>query len=107
MKSLLFYILQVIICSGILYGYYHIALRNKKFHLYNRYYLLAAAILSIAVPFLNIPVYFSSTHEQLPGIHSLKVIFFTSEDQTVALNSSIISNTTVFTWDNIIKVFYL
>ena len=33
--------------------------RQKQFHLYNRYYLLAASVISILVPFLNIPVYFS------------------------------------------------
>src|SRR5687767_15041203 len=61
MKELLFYLAQVIICSGILYGYYFIALRNRRFHLYNRYYLLAAVVISIVIPFLNIPVHFNTT----------------------------------------------
>jgi N-acetylmuramoyl-L-alanine amidase len=61
MKSLLYYLLQVIIASGILYSYYHFALRNKKFHRYNRFYLLAATVISITIPFLNIPVYFSQS----------------------------------------------
>jgi len=60
MKSLLYYFIQVTTCSGILYGYYHFFLRNKKFHIYNRFYLLIAAIISILVPFVNIPVYFSA-----------------------------------------------
>ena len=64
MKTLLFYLLQVIVTSGILYGYYHFALRNKKFHRYNRFYLLAATILSITIPFLNIPVYFTQTETE-------------------------------------------
>jgi hypothetical protein len=63
MKSLLYYVVQVVICSGILYGYYHLFLRNTKFHLYNRYYLLATVALSIFIPFLNIPVYFSYESE--------------------------------------------
>ncbi|MES1219636.1 MAG: hypothetical protein ABUT20_29315, partial [Bacteroidota bacterium] len=61
MKSLLYYLLQVIIASCILYSYYHFALRNKKFHQYNRFYLLAAFVISILIPFLNIPVYFTNT----------------------------------------------
>ena len=61
MKSLLYYLIQVIACSGILYGHYHFFLRNKKFHIYNRFYLLIAAIMSILIPFLNIPVYFTAS----------------------------------------------
>jgi N-acetylmuramoyl-L-alanine amidase len=59
MNSLLFYLLQVTAASGLLYGYYHFALRNKKFHRYNRFYLLLAIVISSLIPFLNIPVYFS------------------------------------------------
>ncbi len=55
MNALLFYLLQVIVTSGILYRYYHFALRNKRFHRYNRFYLLAATVLSIMIPFLDIP----------------------------------------------------
>ncbi len=59
MKPLLSYLLQVILASGLLYGYYHFVLRNSRFHRYNRYYLLFLPLLSVLVPFLNIPVYFS------------------------------------------------
>jgi len=61
MKSLLYYLIQVTVSSGILYSYYHFVLRNKKFHIYNRFYLLIAATISILIPFLNIPVYFSAS----------------------------------------------
>src|SRR4026207_1982950 len=62
MKPILFYLLQVIAASGLLYTYYHFALRNKKFHRYNRFYLLMAVFISSLIPFLNIPVYLSQ-HE--------------------------------------------
>lgn len=61
MKNLLYYLIQVVVCSGILYGYYHFFLRNRKFHIYNRFYLLIAATISILIPFLNFPVYFSAS----------------------------------------------
>lgn len=48
------YMLKVIICSGILFGYYWIFLRNKIFHQYNRFYLLAAMVLSLLLPLLKI-----------------------------------------------------
>jgi len=60
MKSLLYYFIQVITTSGILYGYYHFFLRNKKFHVYNRFYLLIAASITILIPFVNIPIYFTA-----------------------------------------------
>ncbi len=70
MKAVLFYLLQVIVSSGILYGYYHFFLRNKKFHQYNRYYLLIATVASLIIPFLKIPVYFSS-QEDIPAIYKV------------------------------------
>ncbi len=60
MNNLVLNLFQVILASGILFGYYWIALRNKRFHHYNRFYLLAATGLSLIVPFLNIPLYFSN-----------------------------------------------
>ncbi len=61
------YVLKTIIISGIFFGYYWIALRNKKFHYYNRFYLLTASIMSLAIPLLKLnwftveePVLYSS-----------------------------------------------
>lgn len=54
MLSTAYYFLQVILCSAIMMGYYWVALRNKKFHQYNRFYLLAVALLSWMVPLVKI-----------------------------------------------------
>ena len=54
MLSFSWYMLKVIICSGILFGYYWLFLRNKIFHQYNRFYLLAAMSLSLLLPLLKI-----------------------------------------------------
>jgi len=51
---------KMMVCSGILYGYYWLFLRNKKFHHYNRFYLLAATALSIPIPFIKIPILFET-----------------------------------------------
>ena len=45
------YLIKATVASGLLYGYYLLALRNKKFHVYNRFYLVASVIISLAVPF--------------------------------------------------------
>lgn len=59
MTPFIAYIAKVIICSGIFYGYYHIALRNNRFHQWNRYYLLLCAALSLIVPLIRIPLSFT------------------------------------------------
>lgn len=48
------YLLKVLICSGILLGYYWLFLRNKLFHRYNRFYLLLAMGLSMLLPLIKI-----------------------------------------------------
>lgn len=56
MDAFLIYLLKMLTCSGILYGYYRLALYNERFHQWNRFYILAAFILSIVVPFISLPV---------------------------------------------------
>lgn len=54
MLSTAYYFLQVLLCSAIMMGYYWVVLRNKRFHQYNRFYLLAVAVLSWIVPLIKI-----------------------------------------------------
>ena len=54
MLTITYYFLQVILCSGIMMGYYWLVLRNKRFHQYNRFYLLAIALFSWMVPLIKI-----------------------------------------------------
>ena len=56
MSAFAYYLLKVIFCSGILYGYYHLALRNKLFHQWNRFYLLAIIPMSVLLPLLDINI---------------------------------------------------
>ncbi len=56
MDALVIYLLKMLTCSAILYGYYRLALFNERFHQWNRFYILAAFILSIIVPFISVPV---------------------------------------------------
>jgi hypothetical protein len=57
MITLAWYLLKVIICSGILCGYYFLALRNKAFHRWNRFYLLAAVVISLLAPIIKIDIF--------------------------------------------------
>jgi N-acetylmuramoyl-L-alanine amidase len=69
-----FYLLKVMICSGILFLYYHVALRNKLFHQWNRFYLLAAVLLSLAAPVVRIGTIHQTTAEPNKAIRLLEVI---------------------------------
>jgi N-acetylmuramoyl-L-alanine amidase len=54
MLSTAYYFLQVVLCSAIMLSYYWVVLRNKRFHQYNRFYLLCVAILSWIIPLIKI-----------------------------------------------------
>jgi hypothetical protein len=54
MTVLIAYILRSIIASGILYAWYLVALRNRKFHVYNRVYLLSVVVISLILPFADL-----------------------------------------------------
>ncbi|RZK01996.1 MAG: hypothetical protein EOO46_18820, partial [Flavobacterium sp.] len=60
MTVLAFYLLKVVICSGVLFLYYHLFLRNKVFHQWNRFYLLSAVALSLCLPLIQIDIFHES-----------------------------------------------
>jgi len=56
MNTLLPWLLKMMLCSALLYGYYLLALRNRVFHQWNRFYLLAIVPLSLLLPLVRIDV---------------------------------------------------
>ncbi len=74
------YILKVLIISGILSGYYFLALKDKVFHRWNRFYLLLTVSLSLLLPFISINI-FSGGTEQGNIARTLQTI--TMQDQIV------------------------
>lgn len=52
-QTVLLYFLKTILISGLFVAYYWMALRDKKFHYYNRFYLLSASVISLMAPLLN------------------------------------------------------
>ena len=62
MKSPAFYLLEVLFCSGLLLAFYRLLLVRKVSFAACRRYLVAAMLLSVAIPALDIPL-------QLPPIH--------------------------------------
>ena len=74
MLTFAYYLLKVIICSGILYGYYLLALKDKVFHSWNRFYLIATVILSLAAPLIKINIWQDYDVSQKQVIHLLQVV---------------------------------
>jgi bla regulator protein blaR1 len=107
MKSILFYLLQVIITSGVLYGYYHLFLREKKFHQYNRFYLLSAIVMSILIPFVSIPIYYNQEVNHSSIIYQTLLVISTHDTESFPLSTNnAVSHLTVLTWQNLIITSY-
>jgi len=110
MRNTLVYLLQMTVASGILYGYYHFFLRNKKFHRYNRFYLLLAVIISVSIPFFNIPVYFSKeSADHSFVLQTLNAISSRGFEEPVIISSSRSIHTSYnwFSWQNIVCSLYI
>jgi len=78
MITLAWYLLKVIICSGILCGYYFLALRNKVFHRWNRFYLLAAVVISLSAPIIKIDI-FQNNNDKGTVVQMLQTISYGDE----------------------------
>jgi len=74
MLTFAYFLLKIIICSGILYGYYLFGLRNKTFHKWNRFYLLSVVVLSLIVPLIKINIWQKSGESKTQVIHFLQVV---------------------------------
>ncbi len=74
MLTFAYYLLKVSLCSGLLFGYYFFMLRNKRFHQYNRFYLLSAVILSWIIPLAKIKFWNDTAQQEMPAIKLLKVV---------------------------------
>ena len=54
MEALFIYFLKLIVCSGVMFLYYQLFLRDKTFHHYNRFYLIATLLVSALLPLIKI-----------------------------------------------------
>ena len=68
MKDLFFYLVEVILVSGVLYGFYFFVLRNERFHQYNRFYLLGVFLFAVILPFFSIRIEYPSQANGMPMI---------------------------------------
>ena len=97
----LIYFLKVILCSAVLFGYYLVALRNKYFHQYNRFYLLFSVLICWVIPFIKFNII--SNQKIQPPIY--QAMTFISESNPAFENGSIIQINTN-NWFELLPVLY-
>ena len=69
METLLFYLIRSTVISGLLLGYYCLALRNRKAHGYNRVFLLMTLAASMLLPLVRVPwLNWKGVDRPLPGL---------------------------------------
>lgn len=102
---ILSYLGKMVLCSGILLGYYWLFLRNRHFHHYNRFYLLGALVLSIVLPLFKIPVFneATSTLDQV-AYNTARMITLQPLSQQAAMPAQ--DTGSLFTLSNLIWVLY-
>ena len=98
MITILYYLLKVVICSALLYSYYLVALRNKQFHQYNRFYLMGVSVLSWIVPFLKINIIREQVLSAPKVMHFANVI----AENNSTIEQEVVLKSSQFTWDNLL-----
>ena len=68
MPALSSYLIKVILISAVMYGYYLVMLRNRKFHRYNRFYLLSSVLIPLVLPFIPFDSLFATSSKDIPLI---------------------------------------
>jgi N-acetylmuramoyl-L-alanine amidase len=87
--SILYYLCKVVLCSAVLYGYYHVLLRNRRFHYYNRYYLLLATVVSLLLPLLQVPLSFTGATAYPLVYKALQVVAVTKGEQEEIVTAAV------------------
>ncbi len=95
MTATAIYIIKVIAISSILYGYFFLTMRNINNHSWSRFFLLSIFIVSLAVPFLQMPNLFRQSNP-LYAVSEAILVYGASEINVVTIEQpKNISNTTV------------
>lgn len=101
MQAIAYYLLQVMICSVLLMGYYWLFLRNERFHRYNRFYLLSVAVLCWIIPLVRIQL--QVPDEDTGDVYRLMTVV---ADQQTYWETSVQSASFHLGWEEIVWIVY-
>lgn len=88
MHQLSVYLLQSVLCSALFLAYYWCVLRNRRMHMFNRFYLLATVACSIVIPLLHFEIPVNAAVET--AYYPLRAIMHSSgtdEPETTAVTT--------------------
>lgn len=91
------------LCSGILFGYYWLLLRNKVYHRYNRFYLLAAVVVSLIMPLIKINI----LHKADAPAQSIKLLQVVTGSNEYLDEIVLTSRQNNFTSEQLVLMLYL
>ncbi|HXB45071.1 MAG TPA: TonB family protein [Puia sp.] len=104
--SLILFLSKMIFVSFVLYCYYWLFLRNKKFHQYNRFFLLSIPVLAICIPLLNIRLAGIYGSHPGAGITLLKAVSINGWGEEVVIVGQKNWVHSLVSWQNILISFY-
>ncbi len=102
MLTTLYYCFQVILCSAIMMGYYWLVLRDKKFHQYNRFYLMAIAVFSWIVPLIKI-----QWQQPVEADSTMYYLLSTVANNNTEIDINLQSNWYNLNWQALLTVVYI
>jgi N-acetylmuramoyl-L-alanine amidase len=102
MLAITYYFLKVILCSGILFLYYWVVLSNKRFHQYNRFYLLGLGVFSWLIPLFKIQVFQPIANTPPTMVQLANII----ADNNTQFEEIIVQQTFTINWDLLLSVIY-
>ncbi|THU35952.1 hypothetical protein FAM09_21410 [Niastella caeni] len=104
--TVLLYLGKVMLCSGMLLGYYCLFLRNRRFHHYNRFYLQATLLLSVILPFIKIPVLYKPQSPVSHAVYQTLEVLTVNKGEEDALGAGATTLTRLFTVENTLYGLY-
>ena len=104
--TFLLYLGKVMLCSGILLGYYWLFLRNRRFHHYNRFFLQATLLLSVILPFIRIPVWSKPQNAVSQAVYQTIEVLTVNYGEADRLDAGPGALARLFTLENLLYLVY-
>ncbi|MXS72742.1 M56 family metallopeptidase [Chryseobacterium binzhouense] len=103
METFFFYLGKVILCSGVMFLYYQLSLKDRTFHHYNRFYLLSAMVISILLPLIKVEDFTIEVSNNL----FLLISQFQNINQEKTINNDYIYLTIIFSALGVVSLYFL
>lgn len=90
------YLLKIVLCSGLFILFYNLVLKNEKLLKFNRFYLIATLLISLAIPFL---------YYEIPAIKVQEISDLQIGESENMVQNTIIQNS-ILSFSNLIFTIY-